>query len=90
MLNALKCYGCRWLCFTQTGYSDYTVEGDWISCPSGRFEELDKYDDKENEGRISLAGKDCPFYKQGCPAESSVEYTEETDARISEFKEIYK
>jgi len=90
MLDSLKCYNCRWLCFTQSGYSAWTVTGDWISCPSGRFEELDKYEDKENEGRISLAGKDCPYYTEGSPAESSVEDTEETDKRIEEFKRNYK
>lgn len=81
----MNCYKCHWLCFTCTGYSDYTVTGEWIKCPSRRFEKLYKYEDKKNIGLIELASKDCPFFKRGKPAESGVEDTDATDLRISEF-----
>lgn len=85
----MKCYKCHWLCFTCSGYSDWTVTGEWINCPSGRFKELDKYEDKKNEGLIALASKDCPFFKEGVPAETCVDDTDETDKRVEEFKKLF-
>jgi len=93
MEDNLKCYKCRWCCFAESGYSEYTVTDEWVSCPSDRFAEVSKYDDSENKGLIELASKDCPYFLKGEPAQNcmSDEYEEDEVAdRVKEFEETYK
>ena len=90
MNENLKCLKCHWLCFTLSGYSDWTVTGEWIDCPSGRFKQLDKYEDTKNEGLLALAAKECPYFKEGMPAEETSldEPTGVVDDRYEEFKKL--
>lgn len=92
MNENLKCLKCHWLCFDISGYSDWTVTGEWINCPSDRFKELDKYEDIKNEGLLALAAKDCPFYKDGEPAQelSLDEPNGDVVERVAEFEDRYK
>ena len=89
MCTKLKCLKCHWLCFDLSGYSDWTVTSKFIFCPSGRFKELDKYEDKKNEGLLALAADGCPFYREGRPAEedSLDEPNGQVKRRVKEFAE---
>lgn len=92
MDEKLKCLKCKWLCLDISGYSDWTVTGEWITCPSGRFSQLDKYEDTKNDGLLALAADNCPYYENGTPAEevSLDEPNEEVAKRCEEFENKFK
>ncbi len=93
MSEELKCYKCKWLAFRMSGYSDYTVEDEWIECVANRFKNIEKYHiedtDKENRGIIAVASENCPFFVEGEPTENSVEDEKDYEEQVKQFK-IFK
>ena len=86
-----KCYRCKFLCFQDTGYSDYTVTGQLVECLKNKFEEREKVwnqDEKaiaEEEGFLAASSKNCKQYSEGEPLESSVDQGEnEREKRLLE------
>jgi len=71
MSDKLKCYSCKFLHLKGSGYSDWTWTSTWFVCTRNRFEETHEEPEGEDIGIIEKASKDCPFYVNGEPLETS-------------------
>jgi hypothetical protein len=79
-LGALpKCYGCKFLCFADYGYSDWTVEGSLVECLHGEFDDREKaysFEEAasiEQDGYLAVAAAKCGKYEAGEPLELNVD-----------------
>ena len=75
--NLPKCYGCKFLCFSESGYSEYTITSSWIECLKMKFadrQRIQEWDDKivEQDGFLAAAAAQCKDYSEGDPLDLSI------------------
>jgi len=68
----MSCNTCRWACFEDYGYSNYTVEGTTFTCLK-KLHPADGFDRFYGTDKRLDFGITCGGYESGDPAAASVE-----------------